>query len=157
MTTKFLLSRQTLIILLFLLTRSAISISQDNYKQAWESLNRNDRAKATTLLETAMKEPEHGSDAFIANMYINYFNGKEHAPDFQKNFYDKVSDPYPYVYALWFNNDVTGSYGKKTRASQLRLLDRIIDDNKAPGTLVAAAHYQKQMHFLSSNQFDASS
>lgn len=156
MMTKILPAKQTLFILLFLLTRSVISISQDNYKQAWESLNKNDRAKAANLLESAMKDPAHANDAFVANMYLNYYNGKDDAADFQKNFYDKVTNPYPYVYALWFNEDVAGSYGKKQQSNQLKLLDRIIEDNKAPGTLVAAAHYQKQMHFLCSNQLDAS-
>src|SRR5690606_19581127 len=33
------------------------------------------------------------------------------------------------------------------------MIDHIIDDEKAHGTLVAAAHYQKGMHLLFSNEF----
>ncbi|HSV11972.1 MAG TPA: transglutaminase domain-containing protein, partial [Hanamia sp.] len=49
---------------------------------------------------------------------------------------------------------VLGSYGKKTSANQLKLIDQLIADQKAPGTLVAAGNYQKGMHCLFSADFE---
>lgn len=135
----------------FLTLSLSILFAQENYRQAWDALNNNDRNKAVQLLQQAGP----GGDNFITRIYLQTYNGKDkQVTDFDASFYDKADNPYPYIYALWFNDAVLGSYGKKRLPHQLRLIDKIISDGKAPGTLVAAAHYQKGMHFLSSYEMD---
>ncbi|HVZ97691.1 MAG TPA: DUF3857 domain-containing protein, partial [Chitinophagaceae bacterium] len=94
-------------------------------------------------------------DAYITKLYLATYNSRQkNIKDFVKAFYEKAPNPYPYIFALWFNDAVAGSYGKKTADNQLMLLDKILDDKKAPGTLVAAANYQKGNHYLFSAEFD---
>lgn len=132
------------------------SFSQKSaYNKAWNSLNENKRDDAEKYLTEAMSEPSTAEDAYITNIYLKTYNGKEKGiTDFGNNFYSKSANPYPYVYALWFNEAVMGSYGKKTNMNQLKIIDQIINDKNAPGTLVAAANYQKEFHFLFSGDFD---
>jgi tetratricopeptide (TPR) repeat protein len=138
-----------------LLIGSYASFAQSNYDKAWDALNKNNRKDAEKFLQQAMNEPVSASDAFITNIYLKTYNGKESdITDFASSFYNKTEDPYPYIYALWFNKAVLGSYGKKTSANQLKLIDQLIADQKAPGTLVAAGNYQKGMHCLFSADFE---
>ncbi len=54
--------------------------SQANpYENAWKSLNENKRAEAEKFLENAMKDPSHYQDAFITDLYLKTYNGKEDA------------------------------------------------------------------------------
>ena len=125
-----------------------------NYEKAWKALNENNRIQAAQFLSLAMKDPATAQDAYLTQLYLSIYNGKEDdVTDFAKSFYSVAPNPYPYVYALWFNKSLLGDYGKKLDY-QLKLIDQIIADDKAPGTLVAAANYQKGMHFLFSNNFE---
>jgi tetratricopeptide (TPR) repeat protein len=134
------------------------SFSQSHsYEKAWDALNENKREEADKLLQQAMNDPATAGDAYITTLYLKAYNGKENeVTDFIPSFYQKASDPYPYIYALWFNHAVLGGYGKKEVDYQIKLMDDLISDKKAPGTLVAAASYQKEMHLLYSADFDKS-
>jgi tetratricopeptide (TPR) repeat protein len=131
------------------------SFAQNNYEKAWDALNKNNRGDAGKFLQQAMNDPATAQDAFITNIYLKTYNGKESdITNFSTSFYAKAQNPYPYIYALWFNQAALGAYGKKTSDNQLKLIDQLIADQKAPGTLVAAGNYQKGMHFLFSGDFD---
>src|SRR5882724_2951400 len=132
-----------------------ICTAQETYKQAWEALDKGDRAKAGKILDALVKDKPASADNFITNLYLKSYNGQEATvTDADASFYDRTPNPYPYIYALWFNSGMLGNYGKKKYPHQLRLTDKLIADPKAPGTLVAAAHYQKGMHLLYSNDGD---
>lgn len=134
------------------------SSAQTNYyKEAWDALNKNDRKLAKELLQKAMKDKVTANDAYITNLYLEAYNSQEgDISDFESQFYQKSENPYPYIYSLWFSKAVTGNYGKKTNRWQLSLLDKIIADEKAPGTLVAAANYQKVLHLIFSGGLEKS-
>lgn len=125
-----------------------------SYQKAWEALNKNDRAAAALLLQEAMKDPAQKMDAYISNLYLQAYSGKDNeVQDFANSFYTQAANPYPYIFALWFNNAVLGGYGKKKYVHQVKLADELLKDTKAPGTIIAAANYQKGMHNLFSNDF----
>ncbi len=132
------------------------SYSQNNaYENAWKALNENNRIEAAKLFSTAQGDAATFQDAYISNIYLASYNGKEKLiTDFAKSFYEKAENPYPYVFALWFNQAVLGETGKKYFPHQIKLIDALMADEKAPGTLVASANYQKGMHNLFSNDFD---
>ena len=145
-----------LILPLFILL-SITATSQNNYEKAWNALNENKREDAEQFLRQAIAEnnPAYYQDAYISYLYLKTYNGKDkEVNDFASSLYSKVPNPYPYVFALWFNDAVLGGYGKKDIYRQVDLAGQIINDSKAPGTLVASANYQKGMHYLFGNDFD---
>lgn len=127
---------------------------QTNYTKAWQALNKSNRSEAETLLDAAIKDNTSFEDAYLTKLYLLTFSGREHEmEDFDKKFYPASKNPFPYIYALWFNTAITGTYSKKEHDYQVNILDHIIADPKAPGELIAAANYQKGMHYLFSNNF----
>ncbi len=142
-----------LIALLFLCNYTSFS-QGNNYENAWKALNQNKKSEAEQLLLQVPNDPSNFEDAYISNIYLKSYNGKEKdITDFASSFYAKSKDPYPYIYALWFNNALLGQYGKKTYEHQSKLIEQLIADDKAPGTLVAGANYQKGMEALFSANF----
>lgn len=127
----------------------------DVYNKAWKALNENKWSDASQLLQDAQKDPVSARDAYLTHLYLEAYKGNEsEIKDFSKFVYSDNNNAYPYIYALWFNSAVAGNYGKKQSDHQLDLLKQLIDDKKAPGTLVGAANYQMGMHYLYSNDFE---
>lgn len=127
-----------------------------NYEEAWKALEKNDRKSAIDYLQKAFNDPVHGADAYITYMYLASYEGQDDKiTDFIPKVYDKLSDPNPYVYAMWFEKPVLGGYGKKTEQQQ-RLLDKILNDGRCNGSLVSAAHYVQSWTYLSSNDIQRS-
>ncbi len=124
----------------------------DEYDDAWEAINSNDRKKAVELLLKATKNPKRAVDAYMTLIALNYFDGKEveSTPYFEKVL-ETAENPYTYAYAIWFNEAVSGEYGKKSKVQQ-KFLEKCLSDAKADGTIKAAAHYGLASHNLTSNK-----
>jgi tetratricopeptide (TPR) repeat protein len=122
-----------------------------DYDDAWKAIDRNDRKTAEQLLLKAMKDPRTAVDAYATYVYLESFTGKESdLTDFMPRMYSILKDPNPYVFALWFNGAVLGPYGKKT-GHQMQLLERLLSDTAVNGSIRAAAHYFKALHYEMSN------
>ena len=104
------------LVVIVLLCVSSFSFCQNNnYENAWKSLNKNNRADAEKFLELAMKDPSSYTDAYITDLYVKTYNRKEdEAKNFVNSFYKKSTNPYPYIFALWSNKALVGAIGKKT-------------------------------------------
>lgn len=125
----------------------------NDYEDAWKALHNNDTKTAEKLLLQAMNDPATGVDAYITYIFLRTFEGKEsEASDYISRVYEKLDDPNPYTFALWFNGAALGDYGKKA-GRQAQLLDRLLTDSRNNGSIRAAAHYFKAMHFQFSNDF----
>ncbi|MEO6611733.1 MAG: DUF3857 domain-containing protein [Chitinophagaceae bacterium] len=145
------------ILLPLALVLSYFAGGQNNYDKAWDFLNQNKWTDASASLTEAKRDPATSTDAYITQLYLDAYHGKEtEITDFASFFYPATSNPYPYTYALWMNQAVSGGYGKKRFPHQLKLLNSLLTDGKTPGTLVASANYQMGMHYLFSNEFDKS-
>ncbi len=70
------------------------------------------------------------------------------------SFYKKSTDPYPYIFALWSNKAVVGASWQKNTREEVDLMNDLVADKNAPGTLVAAANYNEKMHYLFSGEFE---
>ncbi len=142
-----------LVLILMILGYTVFSQS-NNYENAWKSLNKNNRPEAEKFLEQAMKDPSSYADAYITELYVKTYNRKEdEVKNFISSFYKKTTDPYPYIYALWSNKALVGAIGKKTTSEQVDLMNNLVSDKNAPGTLVAAANYNEKIHYLFSGEF----
>lgn len=142
------------LVFVLLLSANYIYSQTDSYKKAWKALNENDRATADALLSTAKNDPASFQDAYLTDIYLKNYNGKQNQiTDFAKSIYSKSENPFPYIYALWFNQAVVGTPGKRSFDHQIRLLDQLIADEKAQGTIAGSANYQKGLHHLFSNEF----
>ncbi|MBL0155424.1 MAG: DUF3857 domain-containing protein [Chitinophagaceae bacterium] len=140
---------------IFLFLALSVNAQTGSYEKAWKALNENKRSDADRLLTEAEANPATYEDAFITHLYLKSYNGKENTiTDFSKTFYQNSQNPYPFIFALWFNNAVNGEAGKKAFPHQIDFISKLMEDTKAPGTLVASANYQMGLHNLFSNDFD---
>ncbi len=137
--------------LFLLLFAPVLNLLANDYENAWKALHQNNRKKALSLLKQAMSNPATAVDAYITYVYTRTFEGQDDKIyDYISEVYEKVPDPNAYVYAMWFNRAVLGEYGKKTPAQQ-ELLLRMLADKKIHGSVKAAAHYVKSLHYQFSN------
>ena len=147
--------KRTLIVALLSLFCLPLFVAANDYDEAWKALHQNDRKKAKQLLQQALKDPKTAVDAYLTLLYVQMFEGKEsETTEFLSRVYEKVKDPNPYVFALWFNGSVLGDHGKKSNPHQLALLNKVLSDEACNGSIRAAAHYSKGMHLLYTNEFE---
>jgi len=132
-----------------------ICLLANDYDKAWEALHENNRKQALEYLEKAMNDPASVVDAYLTYIYLKTFEGNEQSvKDFDEKILDKVKDPNPYLFALWFNEAALGNYGKKTEKRQLELIKEILADNRFNGSLRSAAHYFNGLSLLDSKEFE---
>lgn len=125
----------------------------NDYDDAWKAINDKKYATAITILERAIKDPAISRDAYCTLMYLHTYQGREkEVIGLMKKL---MSDPdkNAYLYAMWFNGAIAGQYGKK-QDYQLALLNSIDTGNTINGSLKAAAHYVKAMHYVFSNDYE---
>lgn len=141
--------------LLFLLCTISTN-AQSDYEKAWQAINSNDWVNSSSLLAKAMKDPKTFVDAYITNLFLINYNGDKNADgvNFAKDFYDKVNNPYPYLYALWKNQSLLGDGGKKKFPHQVLLATKVANDIKAPGILRVSANYHLAYNQKLHNAFD---
>lgn len=123
-----------------------------DYEKAWEAILKNDIAKARALLLKAINQTDNRNSALATLMMLESNEGfGDELIAKHKNPARRFSDPNPYWYALWFNDGVLGSYGKKD-AGQLSNVDYVLEDPRFNGSMRAAAQYFKGVHWLFSNK-----
>lgn len=132
-----------------------ILLLANDYDKAWQALHENNRKQALEYLEKAMGDPASAADAYLTYIYLKTFEGNEQVvKDFNEKILDKVEDPNPYLFALWFNEVALGSYGKKTEKHHLDLIKEILTDSRFNGSLRSAARYFNGLNLLDSKEFE---
>lgn len=125
----------------------------NDYDDAWAAIRKKDFKTAETLLTQATKNPSTALDAYLTLDFLHtYRNGEDEI----KGLTDKIAespDKSAYLYALWFNGSIVGQYGKK-KEYQMDLINKIINDPSYNGTMQAAAHYVKSLHYIHSNDMN---
>jgi len=126
-----------------------------DYDDAWTAIRNKKFSEAKALLAKAIKNPATATDAYMTLLYLQTYQGNEsEIPGLADQIY-KTEGKDAYLYASWFNGSVLGQYSKK-KPYHLNLLNKIISDDSFNGSLQAAAHYVKGMHFLLSHDYDKS-
>ncbi|MBI1225468.1 MAG: DUF3857 domain-containing protein [Bacteroidetes bacterium] len=128
-----------------------VSTFANDYDDAWKALNRNDRAAAKRLFEKALEDPNTSADAAIMLLKMNHNdrNSAEMSALWERAS-KQLQDPYPYLYALWFDQGTLGGYGRKSK-QQLKLCQKLLEDPNCPGFMKSSIHYQMGHHYLSDN------
>ncbi len=130
----------------------AQSAAQD-YEKGWEAIGKNNFKQARTFLEKAVDNPSTAVDAGMTLMFIETMDAKEDKGQiYWKKIQKQVTNRYPYMYALWFNGGMIGSYGKKT-TEQKKMLEQIIKDPSSPSMLKASSWYQLGHSFIEEDKF----
>jgi hypothetical protein len=142
-------------ILLATLCFSWLSYGQSTTNQittAWQAFYQNQRLEAQKQFEIASQNPNTKADAYLGLGLLNWYDEqRDKGFDYMVKFYESSPNPYPYLYSLWSSEVLYGS-AKPIQPQHVDFLQRIIKDNKAPGTLRAMAHaslgdyYQKTMN-----------
>lgn len=134
----------------FLLFSGTHAICQSNYEKGWESLNDADVFEAMSHFRKAVDDPATREDALIAlSMLYSRTNQEEEASKLFNKFFDESDDPFPVLYAIWFDDGVVGDDFKK-EPHQLQLLEKLEKLPANKGKLDAAAQYRLGLHYSGS-------
>ncbi|RYY53410.1 MAG: hypothetical protein EOO05_21110, partial [Chitinophagaceae bacterium] len=140
---------------LFLGLCPVILYAQGSYEKAWQAMKTNDWKTAGKFLAESQSNSATFEDSYISNFYLkNYLGQNKTINDYNSSFFKKVTDPFPYTYALWFDEAIIGTSGKKAKTEQVSLLESLVKDPRTPGLMVAGANYQLGLHYLFSANFD---
>lgn len=113
----------------------------------------NNRTEATSSLKRALNQPSEKAEAHLLLSLIYGTEDKDLDAFRQfKQFFEHSSNPYPYLFALWNNESVSGSGSKKT-PEELAFFEQLLIDPKANGTLKAMTAGVLGDHFEEKNQF----
>ncbi len=118
--------------------------------EVWQALEKQDRKLARTLLETALKNDETKVDAAMTLALLNTLEAKKGNMDLMKMALPEMEDPSPYLFSLWFDDAVTGSYGKMDY-KRLPFLEQLLLNNKINESIKASARYIIGLHQALSN------
>jgi tetratricopeptide (TPR) repeat protein len=139
------------LIAVFLTIVQVVHAQNNNYQEAWKALSENNASKARELFEKETSNPASEIDANLSLILLDSYNGQEiKSLERFRQVMTKAQDPYPYLYAFWFNAVAFGGYGKKEKA-ELDFINQCLKDPKANGSIQSAFHYVKGLHFLKSN------
>lgn len=125
----------------------------NDYQDAWEAIRSKDFKTAKEALLKATQNPATATDAYLTLLYLQTYEGKETKIDGLKEALLNTPDKNAYAYALWFNGAFLGNYNKK-QSYQLDNLNTLISNNSFNGSMQAAAHYVKGMHYIFSHEFE---
>jgi tetratricopeptide (TPR) repeat protein len=144
---------QYLALLFLTLLTCMTSVQAQDYEKGWDAIGKNDFKQARASLEKAMSNPATAVDAAMTLIYLETINYKEaQGQAHWKKAQKFMTQPYPYLYAYWFNDAVVGSYGKKT-ADQKKILEQIVKDPASPSMLKASTWYQMGHSFIVEDKF----
>ena len=144
----------TTLLCCIILFSSSVAIGQTNYQQAWGALNNANVDDALMHFEKALAENEADEKTLLclSFLYSQRNKAEKAAVHFEK--YMKTADnPYPALYAMWFENGIIGDAGKK-KEYQLKLLKSLQQDKN--NKLARPVLYRLFNHYVMSNDFDAS-
>jgi hypothetical protein len=133
------INQLTLFFLLIFLSNYAVA---GNYQDGMLALNNNKVKDALKLFQQAYTSNDNQANAKLGEMYCYWSLGQEeNAFKAFSEFYNLNlhPNPYPAIYALW-SMPFTFSDRSNLSANRIELLNKIILDAKAPGTLKAMAY-----------------
>lgn len=132
---------------------STVLVGQNNYQKAWQLLESTNYQEAEKLLLEASQDPKTQVDANASLILLSSINGKfDLAHKYFLNAFNNSNAPFSYLYALWFNDAALGEYGKKNK-NQLALMQKILNDPNANGSIQTAIHYMHSHHYTRHNDF----
>ncbi|MGI8891917.1 MAG: tetratricopeptide repeat protein, partial [Bacteroidia bacterium] len=134
-----LLLRFSLIILIFKFT---IAPAQNPYQKGWQALNNADVDNAIKFFEQARKNNSLKENSLLCLTLLYSQNNREKdASECFEEYFNISKDPYPALFALWFEEGVIGHAGKKKPHQQARL-EKINNDSANKGKLDGGTLYR---------------
>lgn len=143
----------TPLILILLFFQTEQIFAQGHYEKAWDYFNNNKLDEARTEFIAAAKDGKAVEQSLLSLSLLNTVDkdGNEAFEAFN-NFYDKISDPNPYLYALWISDAVMKDRGKKDKA-HLAFLDKLLKSAKLNATMKAKVNEILGYHYMSLGDF----
>ncbi|HMQ49450.1 MAG TPA: DUF3857 domain-containing protein [Saprospiraceae bacterium] len=113
----------------------------------WQALEQQDRKKARTLLETAIKNDATRLEATMALILLNDIEGQANDFGMMAPLISSSKNISPYLYAIWFSDAFVDGYGKKEK-DHLKFLKGIQANQSLHPSIHAALDYQLGVHYL---------
>ncbi len=143
------MKKQILFLPFILFLFISTTIFATDYSDAWKAIEANDYKGAEKLFRKSIANGEKVAESYVSLVMLRgTVNDSEVTTESFLKYYDKVENSAPYLYSLWFYNEMVGDYGLKN-SDQMELLKKIMEDDKQSGTMKAVAKYQLSQHAYS--------
>jgi len=139
---------------LFCLLLSTI-IFANPLEDIWKAIEKNNRQEARNLLEKALKNKATKTDAAMILMLLNSLDDKAGNIEVAKKVLPDLSEPNPYLYALWYDSGFLNSGITKSTATEKHLL-ALKKDKRLNETLQASLDYALGLHYSLGYNFEKS-
>jgi len=143
-------------IALMMLLWSGYALAQTELQNGWEALSNNDLEKARIELKKATQNEDQKEDAFLSLSLLNTIDREdETAFNNFKDFFNLCDDPNPYLYAMWYDENVLGSDSKLSKA-RLAFFTSLLENEKINSTIKAKINFALGYNQKSRGKFDKS-
>lgn len=139
------------VVLAIFATLTAIDLRAGQVDEALKALQRNERAEARRMLEAALEGSE-ATEAAHYLMLLNILEWKTGSVRYMKKIVEKEENYSPYLYTLWFEEAVTGGYGRKSD-EHLSFMNSFMNRGETHPNLVPAGQYLLGLNYLFNQNF----
>jgi tetratricopeptide (TPR) repeat protein len=127
--------------------------SPENLQKAWDALNKNQRSQAREFFQKATSVATTKAEANLGLAMLAWTEeNKPKAFGFMEKFYEASDNPMPYLYALWSSDVLFGSGSGKKTESQVKFLQKLLQDKRLNGTMRAMVIETYGNHLESANK-----
>ena len=142
----------TLLLVIFIAQLDA----QSTYENGWTAFNANDLDEARADFKRATSDNASAADAFLSMSIVNTIDRND-ASAFESfvQFYSLCKDPNPYLYAMWYDDNVLGSDRLLTK-NRIKFFNELIKGGKLNATMLAKTQFAMASNLQAQGKFDKS-
>jgi len=128
-------------------------VSAQDISTAWEQFSSNKLKDAEAIFKKCLSDTKTKPEALIGLSLISWQNDNEKKPfEYIQEFTTSISDPYPYLYALWSTPCVNNS--TRLEKKDIAFYQKMIESPLANGTMKAMANNTLGTYYLFANQVE---
>ena len=135
---------------------SSYAFTQNHYQKAWTAFNQNKLNEARRELHDAISQNQNVEKAYLTLSIINTIDKEDgSALDNFIEFATRSKNINPYLYAMWYDDNLLGS-SQMLSKKRLSFLKQLMDNNKLNSTMVAKINFALGYNLQSREKFKAS-
>jgi tetratricopeptide (TPR) repeat protein len=134
-------------------TLTAAFSNNDELASGWTSFLTNDYTQARIHFNNAVNDPASAAEAHLGlSLMARVDKTHKEAFDHFKKFYELEENGDPYLFALWYSENVNNGLSGKKSESQIEMLENILNSPESNETMKASACFVLGSHYKAINK-----